>query len=328
MQHILYTLLGLWILGAAHASADEPAVYEVAELRETWFDESRQRQVPVRILYPQAITTPCPIVLISHGLGGSRDGLTYLGQALAERGYIAVHIQHAGSDRAVWQDVPAAERMQTMRRAMRNPDAATSRIEDVAFVLNTLAQRHEAEGELAGRLDMDRVGIAGHSFGAWTAMTQAGLRFGLNERRAQQGRDDRIQAVLAMSSPVPRESQQRWAYAHIAVPVMHMTGTRDESILNDTTAAERRIPFDRTPASAPDQYLIIFDGADHMVFGGTDRLRGPRNTLHPDETYEAAILSAAFPFFDRYLLDDESAGAFLQNGLPEALMELATFEHR
>src|SRR5215469_14506023 len=53
--------------------------------------------VPVRIYLP-VNSTPAPVILFSHGLGGSRNGNTFLGQHWAGRGYVAVFLQHPGSD--------------------------------------------------------------------------------------------------------------------------------------------------------------------------------------------------------------------------------------
>ena len=53
-----------------------PGVFEVAVTDYDWFDEKRQRQVPVRIYYPQG-RGPYPVVVFSHGLGGSREGYQY-----------------------------------------------------------------------------------------------------------------------------------------------------------------------------------------------------------------------------------------------------------
>src|SRR4051812_19485771 len=43
-------------------------------LPQTWHDAARNRTLPVRLRLPRG-TGPAPAVLISHGLGGSRDGL-------------------------------------------------------------------------------------------------------------------------------------------------------------------------------------------------------------------------------------------------------------
>jgi len=79
-------------------------------------DQQRKREIPIRVYLP-AGKVPAPVVLFSHGLGGSREGSAYLGRHWAARGYVAVFLQHPGSDSAVWQDKPPAQRMAAMRQA-------------------------------------------------------------------------------------------------------------------------------------------------------------------------------------------------------------------
>ena len=56
-----------------------------------WTDAARaNRVVPYKIYYPANAQGARPIVIFSHGLGGSRDGAEYLLRFLAENGYAAV----------------------------------------------------------------------------------------------------------------------------------------------------------------------------------------------------------------------------------------------
>ena len=41
--------------------------------------------------------TPAPVVLFSHGLGGSREGSVYLGEHWAARGYVALAMDLSGN---------------------------------------------------------------------------------------------------------------------------------------------------------------------------------------------------------------------------------------
>ncbi len=71
--------------GAARASsydplAQDPAV-RPAHLDLTVHDAARNRDIPLRVYLP-ASTAPAPVVLFSHGLGGSRAGSSFLGDAL------------------------------------------------------------------------------------------------------------------------------------------------------------------------------------------------------------------------------------------------------
>lgn len=79
-------------------------------------DEGRQRQIPLRVFLPRD-RSPAPVVLFSHGLGGSREGSAYLGKHWGLRGYVAVFLQHPGSDSSVWRDVPRGQRRGAMEQA-------------------------------------------------------------------------------------------------------------------------------------------------------------------------------------------------------------------
>src|SRR5215472_14384156 len=80
--------------------------YEVEVLRVEWFDATRAQQVPAKLYYPKTGPGPFPLLLVSHGLGGSREGYAYLGRYWASAGYVSVHVQHLGSDEAVWHESP------------------------------------------------------------------------------------------------------------------------------------------------------------------------------------------------------------------------------
>lgn len=79
-------------------------------------DTERDHDIPIQAYLPQA-TRAAPMVLFSHGLGGSREENGYLGRHWAARGYVTVFLQHPGSDASVWQDEAPGRRMQAMRKA-------------------------------------------------------------------------------------------------------------------------------------------------------------------------------------------------------------------
>ena len=84
----------------------------------TWQDSRRQRQVPVKIYYPADGAGPFPVIIFSHGLGGSREGYQYLGRHWASHGYVSVHLQHLGSDQAVWEN--SSCKLLSLRQAAAN----------------------------------------------------------------------------------------------------------------------------------------------------------------------------------------------------------------
>ncbi len=148
----------------AYVSAEAPGPFPVAEWTAEWKDASRSRTIPVRIYYPKVGSGPFPVIIMSHGLGGSRDGYRYLGERWASRGYVSVHIQHPGSDSEV---LKTRHPMISMELAAANPANALNRPKDVTFALDTLTALNGRAGfPLEGRLDLKHIGVAGHSFGA------------------------------------------------------------------------------------------------------------------------------------------------------------------
>ena len=131
-------------------------------------DRQRHRDIPVRVYLPKA-KHAAPLILFSPGLGGSREGNSYLGKHWAARGYLAVFLQHPGSDTDVWKNEAPRRRMQALRKAA-NAHNFLLRVQDVPAVLDQLDLWNKTEGHaLAGRLNLRKVGMSGHSFGAMTA---------------------------------------------------------------------------------------------------------------------------------------------------------------
>ena len=302
---------------------DESATSSVEFVDLDWLDGDRDRHVLSRIYYPATGSQPLPVIVMSHGLGGSRVGYSYLGRHWADRGYVVVHVQHKGSDTAVWQN--AGSPMITMREAAQDIQNAIQRPRDVSFALDRLADLNRDEGPLRGRLDLARIGVAGHSMGAQTALLVAGQVLVTPDGQDLTFTDRRVKAIVAMSSPVRRKPDQPDAfekiYGAIRVPCLHFTGTRDESPIGLTAAKDRRVPFDHIHSA--DQYLVIFQDADHMVFA--DRRRS-RHTHNVDAIHDLVCQSTT-AFWNAYLQDNPQAAAWLADGgLKTALGTSGTLE--
>ena len=102
MQRRREWLRGAAALAAASAwplRAAEEEAFETLDI--DWADSRRQRPVPVRLYLPQG-GGPVPLVVFSHGIGGSRRGYSWLGQHFARHDIAGLHLQHVGSDRQLW----------------------------------------------------------------------------------------------------------------------------------------------------------------------------------------------------------------------------------
>jgi len=313
-------LLATPVIAAAPGPSVAALTNSTTSARFSWHDAKRDRDVPVKIYSPTAGPGPFPVVVFSHGLGGTREAYEYLGRYWASHGYVSVHVQHLGSDDGVWRGAGLGQGQVAMHRAAADPRNAINRPRDVSFVIDELERMNREKSPLQNRLDLARLGVAGHSFGAFTALAIAGQVFAPGADFAGSLADPRVKAVIPMSSPVPANKQRlAESYANVQVPCLHMTGTRDSSPIGDTRAEERRLPFDHCRNS--DQFLITFNDGDHMIFSG----RG-RRPAEPDRTFQALICESSTAFWDAYLRGDGQARAWLTNDFKAVLGASGTFE--
>ena len=308
----------------APRGAAKPSALKVETKLVDLRDEKRDRTIPVKFYIPvfaeqqspggpATIRAPMPLVLLSHGLGGTREVGAYLANCWAERGYVVCAIQHPGSDDSVWRDLPLAERMDGLRRAVANPTNAIARPADVSFVIDTLLAEHERGQGVGAMINPDQIAAAGHSFGAYTVLAVAGQRFG---PLARSRGDERVKVVIAMS-PQPPAIEASRAYADVKIPILHLTGTHDTSPLDPQgmKPEDRQLAF--RGIAAPDQYLVVFEGADHMVFSGVVGVGiGARRQRDQelDKTVMSLVQQSTTLFLDAFLKGDAASQTNLRGG--------------
>lgn len=286
----------------------------------SWRDTPRRRTVPVKIYYPASKGEErFPVIVFSHGLGGSYERCSYLGHAWASRGFVAVLVQHPGSDEEVWKG--KIRILNELREAYQTNWSGRTRAHDLRFVLDCLDRLASENHWLAAKLDLGRIGVGGYDLGALASLLVAGQTppdFGPSLR------DPRIGAVLAMSPPINRpRTGYRSVYGAVDVPVFFISGTEDDGIIGSTKAHQRRIPFDAM--SGNDRYLVVFHGADHRIYGGHFLSLRARN----DKAFQSAIVRISNCFWQAHLRDDEQALNRLNgNGLHAMLGGMARIERR
>lgn len=307
---------------AVYKQSPEPIQVEV--VRYDWRDGKRDRKVPVKIYFPKSASGPFPVIIFSHGLGGSRENYEYLGRHWASHGYVSVHLQHLGSDDAVWKNGAGMGRMEAMRKAAANPRNAINRPLDVSFAIDQLEKLNQEKSPFQKRLDLERIGVAGHSFGAFTVLATIGQTFLPRSAGESRMADPRVKAGIAMSAPVGIDRGHfDQAFAGVKVPCFHMTGTRDFSPIGDTRPEDRRVPFDHI--SGADQFLITFKDGDHMIFSG----RGPvRIGAEKDEHFQKLICASSTAFWDAYLRGDAKAKQWLMQDFERVLGGDGVFEKK
>lgn len=261
-----------------------------------WHDVNRNRSVPVRLYLPNKDLSAAkiPLIIFSHGIGGSRFGYSYLGRGWARDGFASLHLQHVGSDRKLWLSGSPFEIVNRLHQAAKESEAI-ARAEDIRFALD-----QALNGELRNFLDGDRVIAAGHSYGANTTLLAAGAKVE-RQGRLLDLRDERIRAAIIISAPpFYGEVSSQHILKPIQIPSLHITATNDViDIPGYFSDAVDRIKIFEDVGSR-DKMLAVFSGGSHSIF--TDRIGTGGLNLNPTVKVATSRLTSAF--LRRVLNDD------------------------
>lgn len=275
---LLAWLLLPFLAGGAWASDYQTVDFD-------WFDMARDRPVPVRLYWPQA-EGPVPLVVVSHGIGGSRQGYRYLGEYFASHGMASLHLQHVGSDRGLWRGNPFAL-LDRLEQATSVAEAV-ARVNDLSFALDRIL----ADGRFGPRIDRKRIAAAGHSYGANTVMLASGARV-LRGGHAIELRDARIRgAVLLSAPPFYGEANQKSILGALRLPTLHITTTEDVIRIPGfySPASDRLSLFEDTGSRL--KALAVFDGGSHSIF--TNRRTDGGEAFDPQVKEATRELALAF----------------------------------
>ncbi|MBA4189641.1 MAG: dienelactone hydrolase [Planctomycetaceae bacterium] len=307
----------MWWVGVASLQAqtayDPLAVEKIKSEHKdmTVKDEKRSREVPIRVHFPKE-KTAAPVVLFSHGLGGSRENGEYYANHLTARGYIVVMLQHPGSDESVWKGAGLGQRMAAMEKAASGENLLL-RIGDVSVVLDQLeVWNKEKDHPLNGRLDLKRVGMSGHSFGAVTTQAVSGQVAPIGKSTTE----PRIKAALAMSPSAPRVGDPKKAFGEVKIPWMLLTGTKDDSPIGKIDVKSRLLVYPALPPGG--KYELVLDKAEHSAFSE----RGsPLSKEKQNPNHHKAILAVSTAFWDAYLREDIAARKWLDSDEVKKVLE-------
>ncbi len=292
----------------------EPGPYTVSEVEDLILhDMNRGKDLHVRIFYPSD-AGKYPVIVFSHGAGGSQtccDGLT---RHWASYGYITIQPTH--DDSAVQRRNQGEENirfMQAVREALKKPALWESRPLDISYVIDALPSFENRVPGLVGKIDADRIGVGGHSMGSYTTEAIAGALIDFPGHSARSFADPRVKAVLCLSPQGPGQfGLTEHSFDQISLPYMGMTGSLD-SLGPIASPAWHKTPFDRSQPG--DKYHLFIEGANHMSF------ITPR-TLLPGKAQQGGAIfdytnSASLAFWDAYLKGDARAKSYLQSSALE-----------
>jgi len=291
-----------------------PGAHTVVEVSDiVLHDAKRNKDLHLRVFYPGE-AGKYPVIVFSHGAGGSQNCCDALTRHWASYGYVTLQPTH--EDSAVQRRNSGDEDiqfLQAVRDALKKPALWESRPLDISFVLDSLPELQRRIPALAETMDTARVGVGGHSMGAFTADAIAGALVDLPGRSAVNFSDPRVKSVLLLSPQGPGEfglTDHSWD--HISLPLMSMTGSLDSGATHQGPEW-KRIPFERSEPG--DKYHLFIEGANHMSFISAQSLMPSRATQA--ESILGYTNSAALAFWDAYLKNDAPAKQYLQSGALE-----------
>ncbi|WP_254174810.1 alpha/beta hydrolase [Planktothrix pseudagardhii] len=334
-----------WINQQAKTQTDNPAINNpptqlkepgtIQWKKETFTYEHTQRNIssPVDIYIPQ-VSTPTPVIVISHGLGSDRTTFKYLAEHLASHGYF----------------VAVPEHLETSANGLANflagnapppgPEVFINRPLDITSVLNLLEQKAK-NSEFPSPLLLNNVGVLGQSYGGYTALAVGGA--GFNTRKINQEcaesvnrqltlnisillqcqassvanegqnlKDERVKAIIAIN-PITSVVFGQEGMSQIKIPIL-MIGGSDDYIA--PAVPEQIYPF--SWLTSPNKYLMLLERGTHFSFlepGEKSVLPVPPQLIGPEPELAFPYLKAiSLVFFNRYIRNQTEYLPYLNAG--------------
>ena len=238
-------------------------------------DPKTHRDLSIRIRLPQE-KKKSPLIIYSPGLGsGLSNGQSWC-EAWVKAGHVVVTISHPVTNDIIW-DTQKTTFTNRLQQSLAGPQYDL-RVLDCKFFISELLKGSQSSFLVKGGLvkddlkledyiDPERIGIAGHSYGALTVQSICG-----------QGTvgmiDHRIKAAIAFSPGSMTESSAK-KMANVKIPFFCIMGDHDNQVtfkkgLEKMTLgmplAKRRWVYENLPRGA--RQLWIVSPADHMTFAG------------------------------------------------------------
>lgn len=272
------------------------------------------RKVPIKVHVPST-GGPFPVIVVSHGAGGDWDTHFTQAQELASGGYIVLCIEHVGSNRE--RLAKGLQAMKSILAMTRDADEVLTRPKDVSFAIDRATEWNATHAKLKGRLDLSRIGVMGHSFGAFTTMVVCGMRPAVDwltptvapgKGLGPDLRDQRVKCGVALSPQgVGEPFFVQESFASLAVPLLGITGTKDDQQAGQP-ASVRKDAFAFWPQG---QHIFVWlANARHQDFTSAGSKGGSLPSQTRDDVQPVTRI-ATRAFFDLHLKSDGTAAETL-----------------
>lgn len=273
------------------------------------------RKVPIKMHVPST-GGPFPVIVVSHGAAGDWDTHFAQAQELASGGYAVLCLEHVGSNRE--RSAKGLQAMKSILAMTRDADEVLTRPKDVSFAIDRATEWNATHAKLKGRLDLSRIGVMGHSFGAFTTMVVCGMRPAVDwltptvapgKGLGPDLRDQRVKCGVALSPQgVGEPFFVQQSFASLAVPLLGITGTKDDQQAGQP-ASVRKDAFAYWPQG---QHIFVWlANARHQDFTSAGSNGGSLPSQTRDDVQPVTRI-ATRAFFDLHLKSDGTAAETLR----------------
>ena len=265
----------------------------------TLHDAKRDRNMECRAYFPTT-GEKLPLIVFSHGFGADRSAFSPIAKHWAEHGYVVIvpsYWDGSGKSKGKGDPLPAGSLQALMKHSTLKPE---NRVRDLPFILDAVEHIETAVPALTRRIDTSRVGVAGHSLGAYTAMLVGGVTADIGDQKLRSFHDPRVRCILPISGQgTGQQGLTPSSWSALAIPMLTITGSLDKGAGGQGPEWKKE-PFDLSPPG--DKFFVFIDGANHVSFGGTGA-----------DAITAVVKATTSSFWDAYLKDSPAAKAALKN---------------
>jgi len=256
---------------------------------------------------------PCPLLVFSHGYGGSGLSSVFLAEQLAARGWIVVAPDHLDKYSAVrirtgrngdFDRVGFLLEAEKIGRSdAGHRDKYLYRLDELRFVLDQMI----GSAQFGKLIDRDRIAVGGHSFGGFTALGLCGT---IEERR-----DDRIKAVLLYSTGAGGYLFRENELARVKIPSLYFLGEREKDQKRGANTMEEL--SDKVYRNlAPPKYLLVLKGGNHFSFNNRFTDKPGSSFLGGSEEQFDVIRRYSIAFLEKHVSGQEDVSGILERQDP------------
>lgn len=265
------------------------------------------RDIPLTVRFPRDASGALPLVVFSHGMGGSSNAFPDLTDHLASHGYVVILPTHSDSVK-----LRRERGEQAGREILSNPQAYVrnvkpfERVDDVKRILDAIpAVENKIFPDAKASISREAIAMAGHSAGAMTTQIALGVKARTRLLGGVQNLSDpRIKAAVVISGQgLKTRLFTKDSWSDLDKPMLVITGSEDTARAGNDTPESRRHPYEYAPASAgePHTYLLWVEGATHSSYSGKSASALLGEKPEDPAMVAAATGSATLAFLDAYL---------------------------